>query len=1013
LNNDWSALSGAQPVTSRLAPDDGEITGRALVTVGGDSGDLSRPAGTARPNDGAGATADVKTAIPIAKNDRFIPYTIDREEFFELSRNVSPEWIHRTYMQSKNFRYFLGAMMQILNAYGEDIFLLENGLRLSTSVLLKRIGSAEEMKRRRLEKLSVEDDLDLEDSEFEDDGDDVESDEDECEGGGSRKYGKPSDTSSHSAASNSTAASSSSSSAAAAAATAASAAAAATNRLNLSQLLGTNLSATKVAKFFNGIVNSSLIDEEMAVKHRAYFQRMKAFQDVQETEVDESGSRSGHGDATEDAAGMKRTKEDYGNSTGAKSRKRSKSTGGGTSAANAAHVWCEYLHKDYRKNKSKSRPLHQELLLMDNLKDLLFDMFHEPQFYAWIVKVVNEQKLATNNLLDFSERCLNVIFSGYVYTLRVIEKKLNRKEMNLVVVRDAAGYMIAESTSAASANANSNSGNSNTTTTAAQTIADGSGPAVNEPSTPRTLSEHFWRYGKQELDNLRDLWPCRYVSSPNLFNVATGLREYIEFRHETGQLPRIRPKVITTKLDNMCYFLICLYTFSDCNIAYMLFMLRLLVSIKYPGPWNKSIQLIQGSSNSGKSELIEVVRSFYNSSSGVLNPTVWRTAANDDIGTNLFPLMENLICQSDEVESMSNTLLKTVISKTSKQCRSFKSQVSQQLHNLAKVFLSVNKMPKLDSDDGTLTRLRLMLPTFHRYLPRVQKETDTTKIQDVAAMNVALQILTRQYPIKMEESLFKSGFYYYLHHFAVYAVNKGEHAFAVSDLVHSMHSIRLLRNEPPLTLSSSIDPRQLNVNNPTLMAECVFLACTTNIDGLSETDLLRMDERCSQDPDVFFTHQFAEVVDRYDTKTHVNLTNQPTIALLFRFDLHASLDPIVKFGALYRVRATNTPIDWSCIERVLREFLIEFYASEDRGDSCTATNVSSGTSNSGALKKEVDDEAISATVSLHNPNALSRRISFKPFYDRFKNKYANMQYKDPQTGQIVQNKWCMSIVRKK
>lgn len=872
----------------------------------------------------AAAAAMPNLPPPSNANDKYVPYTIDREEFFQLANHLNLEWAHQTYSRLKSFKYFLAAMMQILNQYGDRLFLYENGLRLSATVLLQRIRSESERRHKRQAGLFA---------------DYVACDEaEDCDDALTR----------------STPPAEHADAAAAAAAVAPHPRAEYSvdqrrrppapelTRFSLNQLLDVNTSATSLTQFFSGMIKQSLTNDDALTRFKNYFQRAP----TDETRVLLTSASDSAGAAAS-----------------------------ASSSATSAKQWSSCLDPAYRQRNEGVRPLHTELLLMDNLTDLLFQLFHDPGFFDWVVGTVSRGELYTNNLLDFSDKLFVGFFASYLYVLRSID--------NYVAMQKSMGR---------GGGGGGGDGNGSGTT-------DGK-------SSFNTLSQYFWRNGTEELALLRRLFVSRQVSSPNLLNTATGLRKFIDVRHERNQVPVLRPSLTASKRDAICYFIMCVYTFSDCNLAYALFMFRLIMSIKFPGSWTKTITILQGSSNSGKSEFVELVRNFFNSTNGVVNPNVWRSSTTNDIGTNLFPLMENLVCQSDEVDCINNTLLKTVVSKTAKQCRSFGSQESQQLHNLSKVFMSVNKQPHVDDpDEGVLTRMQVILPVFHKYLPRIRPETDTTKKQEMASFSPSHQFSFGVYPIGAHALNYTVGLFYCYENYGPYVVSKNVAAFKAADAIHHQRLANFLLGRASTRFSSDTVPSL--PNSQELQRYAVFVACHTNINQTPAEFLTHQDN-----PMYYLTNNPIQTVDGHDTKVYVDLANQPMIAALFRIDSHANMDPMVKFDALYKVRPTAKPIDWTRIERVLRDHLIEFYCTEERGDSYSVASTG-GTMGAGlSVGGDATDAAASAGVAPSQPRTtLSRRINFKAFYDRFKNRFAHLQHRDPQTRQVVPNKWCLVIKR--
>lgn len=807
------------------------------------------------------------------------------------------------------------------------------------------------------------------------------------------------------------------------------------------------------------------------------------------------------------------------------------------------------------RNNSSFRQIHEELLRLENLKDLLFDLFHSREFYAWMSETVRTGRLNTNNLLDFDDKCFMMLFSGYVHALRLIEIRSNKRRNDLIMNEDQSGNVsvvalnvaneqkhdkrvankrrlslssgfvggsaarLADANTATAAaasaahavhnaaalgaarapdaaqavvratdatppsltiatNFTARKSPANTTTDAnptntgpptrmpvkrknptlgragadaftvdaadavsaaqasASTVPDE--PTDDAPRRPRhpvrpvgTVSEFFWRYGRRELATLRQIFPSRQVSSPNILNAANGLKQFIRAKfHDWHHLPILRGELDEATRRDICYFLLNLYTFCDCNMTYMLYMIRVIISIGFPGPWSKTVHILEGSSNGGKSDFVEALRSFYNSMNGVLEARLWKTPSSD-IGTPWFPLMENLICQSDEVDMVYNQILKSIISKTSKQCRSFSNQESQQLFTLAKVFMTVNRQPQVDqSDDGVLTRTQIVLPIFHSYEPLTLRENNSAKIQKTAAYNFGYQLSKRRYPQGAHSGSFARGMFFCTKHFGAHIINRDESVFLAADMLHTSHVVRLVRNEPLQKLTAA------NVDNAlddtALTCEMIFHASTTDLDELSAEQVARCFDRHTHS-DYFLHNTFAKTQDSFSNSVYVNLTSQPLILSLSKFDFHSSIDAMVRFDAIYKVTPSLQTVHWSLIERLLRNHLHEFYLNEESGSSAifdsavtqprdgsvaaeadlferTGAAAKRGNKRTGRRADAMADE--SSVGVLTSNSKLNKKIDYLGFYARFKIRYATLQHKDPQTRQRSPDLWCLSITRR-
>lgn len=221
---------------------------------------------------------------------------------------------------------------------------------------------------------------------------------------------------------------------------------------------------------------------------------------------------------------------------------------------------------------------------------------------------------------------------------------------------------------------------------------------------------------------------------------------------------------------SVCNALTSLYLFCDNSLASLAYFCNVLHSVKFPGQNDRTVYLLRGSSSSGKSCLIEKIRDYYNSEFGVVNEQALRNQTNET-NTSLVPLASNFCCQLDEIQEMAAKRMKSVVSESKQYYRVFHEQEPRVMSMMASLFITVNDMFTIDSDDGVVTRLRFIMPLYHHYYDCVQRMVDTAKYNTgLAAVNVSYQFLTRTYPKGLNWDTFIRGCFYVFEYFCRYSV---------------------------------------------------------------------------------------------------------------------------------------------------------------------------------------------------------------------------------------------------
>lgn len=310
-------------------------------------------------------------------------------------------------------------------------------------------------------------------------------------------------------------------------------------------------------------------------------------------------------------------------------------------------------------------------------------------------------------------------------------------------------------------------------------------------NTDGNFFDEATRRSNEWTDELRDAFPQRYVVSSDTNTLADGLATYI--RSFPGSSRDLNEDVVAS----VAVAVTSLYIYSSGNMGILEFLLRFFTAIKYPGQFLKSILLLLGESDSGKSLLIsEVLRYVYSSMlSGTLSNSTLRNGGKDEINTDLMSMMQSHVCQCDEPEKLNPELFKNIISSAKQKCRSFFTQQPRYLVNMAKLILTSNDEIQMRSDAGVLTRLKYVIHMTHRFKPMHSATWNISfDFSDgYATPSVSHQFATRTFGLGVNFEKFRHGVFYLIEHYCCDMVNYNETEFSLPDMV-SRGKISLLRN---------------------------------------------------------------------------------------------------------------------------------------------------------------------------------------------------------------------------
>nr|WQF02759.1 MAG: hypothetical protein [Apis mellifra filamentous-like virus] len=524
------------------------------------------------------------------------------------------------------------------------------------------------------------------------------------------------------------------------------------------------------------------------------------------------------------------------------------------------------------------------------------------------------------------------------------------------------------------------------------------------------------------------------------------------------------------KRTSICCFILMIHIFCASDIGVTLYKLRYLMSIMYPGSWARTIGLCIGSSNSGKSNMYNMIRSFYNSESGVLRTQSMQGVA-DGIGTQFLPLSENFLCQIDELKEADTETLKTVTSDTPLQARSFHSQKQQTVSIMASLVITLNQMFRIVSDEGVLERLRVVFHLMHRHLEPIRKESDMTKLNCGASLNVSHQFTQRVFPRGISQDLFQSGMFYVMRHWGVSQVTSPEERFIHADRVASLQLATLLSVDIPqfsrfLTGEtddripclnyreawrtvcnerenlSSLSPDSLFVgifrrfqqqynDIPTNTGEYVnsrsllpnLTSCSlyehhiTPVDELEQLFQLSLARLSLRFQRYLLYTNFSTIANKF-TQRFSTLYPKSNFICLMLNTLHPSLKEDKGLAGIDNDALTllvrDDAYDDNHVNLMVKPYILDLYLANlqskmdpfVRFQSTYKVLPSERTITTDSLKRQLQNFLDQFNANIDD---YKYKIKFNEFYDRFETEYQTYKFRDPRSGQYSLNLWAIKL----
>lgn len=219
--------------------------------------------------------------------------------------------------------------------------------------------------------------------------------------------------------------------------------------------------------------------------------------------------------------------------------------------------------------------------------------------------------------------------------------------------------------------------------------------------------------------------------------------------------------------DNFCenslYACELFLQFASHDLQLLIYLLTWIVSIGCVGNFEKTFLLILGSSNCGKSKLVEHLYYIYNSGTPhvISNATIQDSPS--ELNSSALPATQNFFVNIDEFKKGVSIIINKLVSDTPQSYRIMKTQKFQTLQPLAKLILTTNEIPHLDANEGLKTRMHClrMHHSYRKLLPNGVWEYRRANSPG-AMMEYGLQGGRKMFPIGINERKCQEGLVYLL-----------------------------------------------------------------------------------------------------------------------------------------------------------------------------------------------------------------------------------------------------------
>lgn len=306
-------------------------------------------------------------------------------------------------------------------------------------------------------------------------------------------------------------------------------------------------------------------------------------------------------------------------------------------------------------------------------------------------------------------------------------------------------------------------------------------------------------------------FPKCHITSTCTNDLAKGLAFFVLNEYHESDRPK---EVIAFAI---AVALVSLYIFADGNMDVVRFFVLYSTAIRFPGQFLKSILLLIGTSDSGKSEFVSsVLRAIFSSQTGLVNNSTLRQANQNEINTDQMSLMLSHVCQCDEPEYLHAERFKNIISDTQFVRRNFFSQRSLPLNHMAKLIITTNDAVKVRGDAGVITRMKYCYRATHKFKELLGDDESSRYdfLDRYATRRVAHQFATRVFPKGVNYFHFGIGLFTIIQNYGLaHCTYTNERTFLLGDGVASHKHKRQAQTFWTLYRARALEPSTCDEKN--------------------------------------------------------------------------------------------------------------------------------------------------------------------------------------------------------
>lgn len=152
-----------------------------------------------------------------------------------------------------------------------------------------------------------------------------------------------------------------------------------------------------------------------------------------------------------------------------------------------------------------------------------------------------------------------------------------------------------------------------------------------------------------------------------------------------------------------------LYYMCSFDVDTLILILKLILSIEFPGQWLKLCVILCGHRHAGKSKLLDILTEYSKASASFKEPS----DSNKENQPGFALYISNMILIQDEIASLSNNF-KKIISESKIDFRNNMGNVFASIYALSKLWYTCNTLPKCPYDSAVIDRvLHIMVESWH------------------------------------------------------------------------------------------------------------------------------------------------------------------------------------------------------------------------------------------------------------------------------------------------------------